>query len=79
MSKYGNGLANAAYEAGAEVTIMTVQTISQKTIKELEKKYGKHNFCYQCGNPDLKPVEDAHIWPKEYRACPKCGSSDLDE
>lgn len=46
-----------------------------KLIKELEKKYGRHKFCYECGNPDIKPIDDFPFlfW------CPKCGSSDLDE
>lgn len=51
--------------------------LSNKDIKTLEKKYGKHNFCYQCGNPDLKLVDDQHLWPG-FAECPKCGSSDLD-
>ncbi len=47
-----------------------------KTIKELEEKYGKHNFCYQCGNPDIEPVEDQHLYPG-FCECPVCGSTDL--
>jgi ribosomal protein L37AE/L43A len=57
---------------------MFTTKLSNKEIKELEKKFGKHNFCYQCGNPDVKPVEDQHLW-KGFCYCPKCGSSDLDE
>ncbi len=46
-------------------------------IKELERTYGKHNFCYQCGNPNIVSVGDQHLWPGAAE-CPKCGSSDLD-
>ena len=52
-------------------------TLTNKQIKELEKKYGKHNFCYQCGNPNLKLIDDQNIYPR-FSECPKCGSSDLD-
>ena len=44
--------------------------------KELEAKYGRHKFCYKCGNPDIKPLG------MDYNGgfyCPKCGSSDGDE
>ncbi len=51
--------------------------LDSKEIKGLEKKYGKHNFCYQCGNLQLEKVDDQHLWPG-YCGCPKCGSSDLD-
>ena len=50
--------------------------LPEAEIKELEAKYGKHNFCYQCGNPDIKPVPDQRRYPG-YCECPKCGSSDL--
>lgn len=53
------------------------KTLDKKTVKELEEKYGKHNFCYQCGSPDIVPVDDQICWPGFYE-CPKCGSSDLD-
>ena len=48
--------------------------LTKKEIKELEQKYGKHNFCYQCGNPKI-------IWesPAEGAWCLECGSSDQDE
>ena len=43
-------------------------------IKELEQKYGKHNFCYQCGDSQIVDEGLAEgFW------CPQCGSSDLDE
>jgi hypothetical protein len=45
--------------------------LSDEKIKELESKYGPHNFCYQCGNPDLIGESPAY--------CDKCGSSDEDE
>lgn len=51
-------------------------SLTKQQIRKLEAKYGEHNFCYQCGNPDLKPVKNAHLWPNDYRSCPKCGSSD---
>jgi hypothetical protein len=35
--------------------------LTKSQVKELEKKYGKHKFCYQCGNPDLILVEDQHL------------------
>ena len=48
--------------------------LSKAKIKELEKRYGKHNFCYQCGNPKLVLESLAEgYW------CPECGSSDSDE
>ena len=46
-------------------------------IKDLEKKYGKHKFCYQCGNPDI--IRFGEPYDPNYAWCPKCGSSDLDE
>ena len=51
--------------------------LTKGEVKELEKKHGKHNFCYQCGSIDLVPVDDQHLWPG-YRECRNCGSSDLD-
>ena len=51
--------------------------LKQKEIKELEKKHGKHNFCYQCGNLEIKPLGKPYDPNLCY--CPKCGSSDLDE
>lgn len=48
--------------------------LSEEKIKELEQKYGKHNFCYQCGNPNI--VLES---PAEGYWCPVCGSSDQDE
>jgi transcription elongation factor Elf1 len=56
---------------------MNATKLTKADIKALEKKYGKHNFCYQCGNPDMVPIEDQHLWPG-FCECPKCGSSDLD-
>ena len=53
--------------------------LSRARIKELESKYGKHKFCYQCGNPEIIPVEDWQIYKDKYYECPKCGSSDLDK
>jgi hypothetical protein len=50
--------------------------LTDKQIKDLEKKYGKHNFCYQRGNPDTKLVDDQICW-HGFSWCPKCGSSDL--
>lgn len=49
---------------------------TKKQIKELEKQFGKHNFCHQCGNPDIVPIEDQHLFPG-FCECPRCGSSDL--
>ena len=50
--------------------------LNTKKIKELEAKHGKHNFCYQCGNPDIKPL--GMPYPGGFH-CPQCGSSDGDE
>lgn len=51
--------------------------LSQEQVKELEAKYGKHNFCYQCGNPDILPIGEPYA--PDLCWCPACGSSDLDE
>lgn len=48
--------------------------LTKEEIKKLEARYGKHKFCYQCGNPDL--VYEGLV---EGYSCPKCGSSDEDE
>ena len=48
--------------------------LTRKEIKALEKQYGKHKFCYQCGNPDIILESLA-----EWAWCPKCGSSDQDD
>ena len=48
--------------------------LSKDKVKDLEEKHGKHNFCYQCGNPNL-----VYEGPAEGYWCPKCGSSDQDE
>lgn len=48
--------------------------LKKDEIKELEAKYGKHNFCYQCGNPKL-----IYEGAAEGYWCPECGSSDQDE
>lgn len=49
--------------------------LSEEEIKSLEERYGKNNFCYQCGNPDLKPIKGYEKF--EFCKCPKCGASDL--
>ena len=48
--------------------------MTKEEIKELEAKYGKHRFCYQCGNPNL--IHESLV---EGYWCPKCGCSDMDE
>jgi ribosomal protein L37AE/L43A len=50
--------------------------LTKSQVKNLEKKYGKHNFCYECGNPNLIQCEPFN---SELKECPKCGSSDMDE
>jgi len=31
-----------------------------REILELEAQYGKHNFCYQCGSPNIKPMGESY-------------------
>lgn len=50
--------------------------ISNKEIKCLEKKYGKHNFCYQCGSKKIKEATEKNLKGNFY--CLECHSSDLD-
>lgn len=52
---------------------MPDKPLNKEEIKALEKKYGKHKFCYVCGNPHI--VLES---PAEGYYCPKCGSSDED-
>lgn len=51
-------------------------TLKNRQIKDLIAKYGAHKFCYQCGNPDIKPCDPPNT---DLYYCPKCGSSDEDE
>ncbi len=51
--------------------------LTQAQVKDLEKQYGKHEFCYQCGSTNLGPVDDQVLYPG-YKECRNCGSSDLD-
>lgn len=53
-----------------------LKLLDKQQIKQLEAKYGKHNFCYQCGSPNIKEVTEPALKGNFY--CLNCSSSDLD-